>query len=66
MKHLQFAAVAAIRRRHEEDVRSQHFTGRALLAHEDRAELLAIIERLYQRMEATTDEAEKKARKDGS
>jgi len=61
MKPLHFAAVATIRARHDEDVRSNNFQGRALLAHEDRAELLAICEQLSRRMQAAADSAEKAA-----
>jgi hypothetical protein len=66
MKPLEFNAVIAIRARHDEDVRTQNFRGRALLAHEDRAELLAIIEQLQRRMRAAAAaEAEVPAKKKG-
>lgn len=61
MKPLHFAAVATIRARHDEDVRSNDFQGRALLAHEDRAELLAIVEQLSRRMREAAESAEQAA-----
>lgn len=63
MKPLHFGVVAKIRARHDEDVSSNSFRGRARLAHEDRAELLAIVGHLSERLQAAADSAEKAASK---